>query len=490
MSGAKTVFKNTTALAVGNILTRAGSLVFLGYMTRVLGESSFGRFSTAMALVGFVEVIPGYVSRPFIVRHVARERAKSGDFISGVISTNLILSVLLFLGFLLVVPHLGYAGETRLACYILAASLLFSSMMNSYHAVFAGNERMELSAVVDVFNAATTILIGIVVLLCGGGVIALVSVYFFSRILAFLLARRFAGPLLDGRAFKMPDSTLARSLITGAWPFFITQLFIIFYARADIVLLSFLNSTIDKEVAVGHYNAAYKLMEAMGLVTGSFVFAVYPVLARNFLKGAQGVLPTFRDSLRVLSAFVMPVAVGTTLLASDIMSLLFGADYAVAGFALQILIWGQVLDSINPLAASTMRALEREKDLAKITGAGAIFNVALNLVLIPIYSYPGAAVATLLSFVLVFAWGYKILREALGPLDMGRIIARPLLAAVLMGAAVWWARRFGFAAALGIGIVAYIPASFVFKVWTWDEFKSLTRFFLSRASSKRQNTPV
>ncbi len=473
MSSAKTIIKNTTALAVGRILTKAGSLVFLGYMTRVLGESGFGRFSTAMALVGFVEVVPGYVARTFVIRQVARDREKSGAFLAGVIWSNIILSVLLFWALVAVVPLLGYAEETRLACYILAASLLFSSVTNSYHAVFAGRERMELSALTDLFNAGLTIGLGVLVLVSGGGIVPLVGAYFAGRLVTFFLARRLAHGLLEDKRFRLPDRVLWRTLIFGAWPFFITQLFIVFYNRADILMLSFMDSTMDKEIAVGHYNAAYKLMEALGLLTSAFVMSVYPVLARKFLEGPDGVLVVFRKAFRVLCALVLPVAVGTTILARDLMGLLFGQNYAAAGAALQILIWGQAMDSINPLAAVTLRALEKEKELAKITGVCAVFNVALNIVLIPRYSYMGAAVATLLSFLLVFGWSYVVLAGALGRLRIGGMMLRSLAAALLMGAVVFLVRDHGLVVAVLVGVVTYVPLAFLLGVVNKEELKSL-----------------
>ncbi len=478
MSSVQRIFKNSAVLAGGRILTKAGSLVFLGFVTRALGEDGFGRFSSAMALVGLVEVLPNYVARPFIIRYAARRQEKSGDFISGVLTTNFFLSIILFGCFFAVVPFLGYAREAQISAYILAFSLLFSSMTNSYHALYNGRERMEFSAMVDVFNTILTIAFGAAVLICALGVVELTGAYVLARVATFFFARRLGRRLLADKRFRLPDRALLGSMLTGAWPFFITQLFIIFYCRADIVMLSFMDSVVDKEVAVGRYNTAYKLMEALGLVTSAFVMSVYPVLARKFMKGTEGVLVTFRKSLRVLVGLTMPVAVGTTILATQIMGAFFGEPFAVAGAALQILIWGQVLDSINPLCASTLRALDREKELAKITGVCAMFNVGLNIFLIPKYSYMGAAYATLFSYVLVFSWSYYNLRKSLGKLEIAGIIARAAAAALVMGAGVWWTARFGLFTAIPVGVGIYAVAAFAFGVVTKDDlvlFRNLVK---------------
>jgi O-antigen/teichoic acid export membrane protein len=182
-------------------------------------------------------------------------------------------------------------------------------------------------------------------------------------------------------------------------------------------------------------------------------------MARRFVEGGDGVLVAFRHSFRALVAFTLPVAVGTSLLAGRLMALLFGEPFAAAGGALVVLIWGQVMDSVNPLAAVALRAVERESQLAKITGVCALFNVGLNVVLIPRYSYMGAAVATLLSFLLVYIWSMVALRHALGALRVAADIARGVVASAVMGVVVWYAARWSFAGAIAAGVVVYVPTA-------------------------------
>ncbi|MCB9480050.1 MAG: flippase [Deltaproteobacteria bacterium] len=475
MSKVQTIIKNASSLAVGRVATKAMSLVFLGFVARKLGEEGFGRFSTAMALVGFVEILPGYIARPFIIRHVAREMEKSGRFLAGVIGTNVALSIALFIALYFVTPLLNYPPDTDAAVLLLAASLLFSSITNSYHAVFTGFERMERSAMLDVANSLMTIAAGVAALLLGGDVVALAGCYAAARVGTWWLARRWALAMLDKETGARPDWALVRELAVGAWPFFITQLFIIFYNRADIIMLSVMDGPIPQDVAVGHYNAAYKLMEALGLLTSSFVVAIYPLLARQFMEGTHGVRATFQAGMRFLFALVLPVAVGTTLLADDLMGLLFGDHFRVAGAALAVLIWGQVLDSVNPLAAVTLRAIDKERDLARITGACAVFNVALNVILIPRYSYMGAAWATLLSFVLVYVWGIAVLRRDLGPLSINGSALRASLAAAAMGGVVHLTHPYGYGWAIVAGAAAYPPLALAFGVVRREDWTMIQR---------------
>jgi O-antigen/teichoic acid export membrane protein len=428
------IAKNTASLALGSLVAKLLSLVFLAYVARLLGEVDFGRFSVAMALVGLVAVIPNYIARPYIIRETARRPDRVGPMLGQVTLTNLGLALVVFTGLSLVAPHLGYHPLTVRAIMVLGFALVFDATTASYHAVLAGYERMELSAALNVFNTLITVTLGGAALYLGYGLVPLVLMYAIAKALTLILALVFLrglGALPEAR----PNLPLLTAMLRATWPFFMTTLFIIFYARLDIVMLSLFEGDAGVE-QVGYYNAAYKVMEGLGLVTASFVSAIYPVLARLFVDKPDQLRLVFRRALRYLLAFVLPAAAGLALIATDLIDTMFGAQYAPAGIALAILVWGQALDSINPLLAQTLRATDREWSVAKVTGAGAAFNFAANLALIPLYGLYGAAVATVASFALVLAINQHILRRALGPIGFAGPLARTVAATALMAAAL------------------------------------------------------
>lgn len=56
---------------------------------------------------------------------------------------------------------------------------------------------------------------------------------------------------------------------------------------------------------------------------------------------------------------------------------------------------------INGAASVLLNAINQEKTVTKIYIIAALFNVCLNLILIPVYSYDGAAIATVISEILI-----------------------------------------------------------------------------------------
>lgn len=69
-------------------------------------------------------------------------------------------------------------------------------------------------------------------------------------------------------------------------------------------------------------------------------------------------------------------------------------EYSPSVTALQILIWASVLSFINYTPATYFNSIDKQRTLMMFTFVGAILNLILNFILIPQFSYKGAAVAT------------------------------------------------------------------------------------------------
>jgi O-antigen/teichoic acid export membrane protein len=77
------------------------------------------------------------------------------------------------------------------------------------------------------------------------------------------------------------------------------------------------------------------------------------------------------------------------------MTLAFGADYAPAGPVLAILIWTFPLLLTRSVHQAALIAADARADVLRATAWAAGFNVALNLVAVPLFGMIGAACTTL-----------------------------------------------------------------------------------------------
>jgi peptidoglycan biosynthesis protein MviN/MurJ (putative lipid II flippase) len=90
-------------------------------------------------------------------------------------------------------------------------------------------------------------------------------------------------------------------------------------------------------------------------------------------------------------------------------------------------------------------------------------NVALNLVLDPIYGASGAAIARVCSAFLFFFLTHLYVIRRLVPLNIIRLLFRASVATLVMGLAVWLTRSWPLAASIGAGVVVYVGMLWLVK---------------------------
>jgi len=188
---------------------------------------------------------------------------------------------------------------------------------------------------------------------------------------------------------------------------------------------------------VGQYGAGYRFLEAFTVVPTMIMSVLAPVLARSFMEGPGVLQRRYGLAMHLVSVVAIGVSVGGAMTAWRVLPALpgFGA-YDGGGVALAILSPAAGLILVGTIVQGALIAAHRQQRLLRISAAGLAFNLLLNLVLIPPYSYVGAAIATTATEVLLVALS---VREVRLRLTLRWPLARlwPVLgAAVAMAAAI------------------------------------------------------
>ena len=104
---------------------------------------------------------------------------------------------------------------------------------------------------------------------------------------------------------------------------------------------------------------------------------------------------------------VVPLVVGTLFLADGVIRIIGGAGFAAAGDVLRVLVFAIAFIFFGQFFNTILVVGNMQKRLMWISAIAAIFNVGLNLIFIPAYSYTAAAwtsVATELLVVILTYW--------------------------------------------------------------------------------------
>jgi O-antigen/teichoic acid export membrane protein len=110
--------------------------------------------------------------------------------------------------------------------------------------------------------------------------------------------------------------------------------------------------------------------------------------------------------LQIFALFAFPIIFGLIALREEGIQLLAGAKYSNISYLIPILIFGIAINGIDIISNSGFLFREKTVFVMLSTFAAAIINLLLNIILLPIMGLTGAAIATLLSYLIYACVGF------------------------------------------------------------------------------------
>ena len=123
------------------------------------------------------------------------------------------------------------------------------------------------------------------------------------------------------------------------------------------------------------------------------------------------------------------------------------------------------------ILGAVILAINKERNAITIWGLAASVNVTLNLVLIPAFSYIGAALATLISEIMVCVLFYHVVMKSFPHISVRKILYKILIINVAIGALIFHFSHYNTIIFVLISIFIYIIALFTMKVFSIEDIK-------------------
>jgi O-antigen/teichoic acid export membrane protein len=442
---------NTIAQTAARILTLALSVLTTSLLTRHLGVSGYGVYVTVTVYLPFFALFFDVGLTTYVVRSLSADRTPSGLFREA-LGLRIVLTVpVTLLAFVLaaLIYGSGNGTTTRNAIAIGLPIILFATAASATSALFQARlemDRVALSEIVGQLVATSLIVLFVINDLSIYPVVAAaVAGALVNMVLLLFLASRIESvrPLLR-------PAHWAR-LLRAALPLGLAVMVATVYFRADALLLSVLKGS----DAVGIYGVAYRLLEAVIAFPGFLYVSIFPLLA---LAAARGALDNLRGitqrAFDVLVLAAVPLVCGTVTLAPEIVHALAGDRFDAAVTPLRIVIFGAGLTFVNGLFSFVLIAADRQTTLLWTGLLTLAFNVALNLSLIPRYSYTAAAAVATGSEALTLAALLVLVMRSIGFTPDLRIAGKAAVAGAVMIACVAFT-RLNLALLVALGACAY-----------------------------------
>jgi O-antigen/teichoic acid export membrane protein len=366
------------------------------YLARVLGKSDYGLLSFATAIMTYGMLLTDFGLSTYGIREIASRRSDLGKCIDDVQCTRVTLSIILFaLGS---IAALLFVHDRRLQLLLIFSLVVMVPYALGVDWAFRALEKMGYSAFGNVLQQVVS-LAPVLLFVKGPGQLLNVQIYkavswlVASLTLIFIL-KRSVGHAGFSISSRLPSLKTIKGMLKVGIPLAAAYLMAQVYLNIDTVILGI----IGKPAAVGVYSAGYRVVNLANCFSYPITVAFYPSLSydfrHNFLR--------YRMKLAKMVGIVLVAGVlgtlGTYFLRHMIISRLYGPGYEGAELALSVLCLAILGDFLiaGLIIAFISAGFERLTLLA--VASGAVSNIILNIVLIPRYSFMGAAVATVISY--------------------------------------------------------------------------------------------
>jgi O-antigen/teichoic acid export membrane protein len=407
-------------------------------MARYLGAEDLGVLSFALSFTLIIGLLGDLGLSSLMTREVSRNQSLAPKYLGNIFFIKVLLAIVTFGVVIAATNILGYSEQTIKVVYLITLSNIATSFTQTFNSIFQAFERFEYQSIGMVLNSAL-MLIGIFFaikqnfdLIYFAFVYLIVSVILLVYSFTFCLWK-FAIPSLK------IDWNFWKQTILESMPFWLNSVFVIIYFKIDMVMLS----TMDGDAVVGWYAASYRLIDSLGFIPAVLMSTMYPVFSKLHVSSKDSLEFAFRKSFKILVIIAIPIGIGTTILAEKIIILIYSVEYAPSVIALQVLIWASVLSFINFTPATYLTSTNKQRTLMIFTFLGAILNIILNLILIPLFSYNGAAVATVITeFFVGLLMVYNIHRVQNLSILLSDVILKSLIAGALMGVFIFTFRSY------------------------------------------------
>lgn len=465
----RNVARNAAALAIASIISKGMLFFWQLILARLLTPAEYGIYGTLGGMLVIAAVIPDFGMGIIVIRDVAQRRDQAGQYLTTTFTMQPLLALVAYILLLGAGYLFGYEVEI-LALLPLAGLTLFADLLgNMVHNQLLAHEQMVIPSIIGVVHIV--LLIGLVfVTLTGGG--GLVGLYWATIAAALLRAIFYWLALFRYHVqLKWPlNRVILRLLMVNGAPIMASSFMSLAYQHVDKIVMT---ATIGPESTALLMAAFILVSGVVELLNTTILVAVFPMMSQQYGAGDYEAFNFLVDKLSFLTLVItVPVGVAISVLASDMIALLFSPEYTRTTDILQILIWFGVVMMYGNVFAQMLLIQNRQIRLFLIRAVGLLLNVVLLLVLLPRIGPAGAAVssvvAQLLILVLLLAqWNmFGAYWRRVGPRIGRMLVVSVIMAGVMLGIRTLLPVDVGFVRLLGV-LGALMMGGLVYAGLAW-----------------------
>lgn len=396
---------NTVFQIVSRFVVLLLSLVSIKVITNILGTEGTGYYNTVNTYLGFIIITADFGLFSVAVREISKRPNEQIKILHNVFTIRLIASVSITALGVGLAFFTHYPPQIKLGLLTACLYPIFNLISSVYDVFFQYKLEMQKVAISEIFSKVITTVFLLILAYYRADFYYFAATIPVSALLIFL-CKMFLSRTELNLKFSY-DKSLFNNLIKMSIPLGIVFIVNNLYFKVDTLILFALKGA----SAVGVYSVAYRVLETT-LFAGSYLSSsLKPLLSTSVHNDKEKT----EKALHRGSAFLIFMALFLTItcvtFSREIIILLSNESFVAGKSALIILGFVSIFLYLSGLMGEILIALDLRKTLIFNALFILVFNVVLNLQVIPKYSYTGAAATTLISEIVLFTLTASVVKK-------------------------------------------------------------------------------
>ncbi len=447
------------------------ALVGVALITRYLGREGFGIYTTITAFLMFFGIIINFGLNTITVQMISETDDGIEKTVGNIFTLRLVSSAVC-LGIAPVVSlFFPYPAIIKIGIALTTFAFLFQMLTEILVGVFQKYLQTQKPAFAEFASRIIFIALVALAIYWKMGILAMMVALNIANLATFIFTFYYAQKLVKIRLLF--DFSVWKKILKRAWPIGVAIILNLIYLKTDILILSLYKT----QEEVGLYGAPYKLIDAITTFAMMFMGLILPLLAAAWAKkDLERFGKVFQKTFNLFIIAIVPMVIGTYFIAEKIMVFVSGPAFAPSGKILSILVLGAGALFIGSLFAHAIVAIDKQKKIIWGYAIDAAISLVAYFILIPKYSYIGAAWVTVFSETLIAVISLYVIHKYTKIFPRWiKIFGKSLLAAIPMSAALYFFRGLGAFPLMVIAAVIYILFIILFRGITKEELGKISK---------------
>jgi O-antigen/teichoic acid export membrane protein len=450
MSTTRRIAHNTGIQLIGKIISTVLGLVAFGIMARYLAPERFGWYVTTISFLQFIAILVDFGLIPVTAQMMGEKKIEEQTLLQNLLGYRFVTAIF----FLALAPVIAlffpYPIEVKIAIAFTTVNMLSVAMNQIFTGYYQSKLRMYIQAIGEV--------IGRIVLLGGLALILWTDAGFLPLMIVVSIASvaytavMWISATKDARPTFAFDMSIWKAITIKMWPIAISIIFNVIYLKGDTIILSLYAD----QTTVGIYGAAYRVIDIIAQMAMLMMGIMLPLLAFEWASGNKEKFKHFyQQSFDMLMLFAVPTVVGGAILATPLMTFIFGAQYESAGPVLAVLLLSIFALYLGAIYGHVAVAINKQKQTMWIYISNALITIIGYFYFIPRYGMWGAAGMTLFSECYAGFMLFLTVRHFLQIRLTSITFAKILFSAFVMGATLLILHRWHILLLIPLGTIVY-----------------------------------